>query len=591
MRFPFFSSFSYSSFFSAIALLNQPAEKKEEIASVVIKDSQSDRLYWMEIILSGLIATFGLLQNSVAVIIGAMLIAPLLRPMQAMGFGIASGKPKIFWQGSRLLLKSIIVAVGISFLFTLFIPLKTETSEILARTAPNLLDFFIAVFSAIIAFLSLSFQRLSSSVAGVAMAAALMPPLCTMGIELSLLNFSAVLGSFLLFLINLLAIVLVGVIMFLMYGFTPHQQEKQKRSNRNILILLCTLFITLIPLTSSLLSIASKIKIEQQATSLLQVLVPQKITDASLTRLSVVNVDHDTIVMKGEIQVPENTQIFKSTYNSLLGDLEQVFEKKIILDFQMIRTANLSSAESPLILKQKILNEGEKIMTSILPQYSLLQADAHRTDEGWKIKNIISIPPGLYISEEEKNQYINTLQTEFTDPLEIEWISVAGSPKASDLQEKTREDIIRADIISSLQELFIQPQFKNLSLENITIQFSKDDSINIHAHIFYPWVPSPPLAEKTLLEVIQSSYSIGHTEKDIQENSEEEKSEHSTPSLISLFQAQDSTHSKNPHTLSSLSSEELIDLNTAFTQFIQTLPYENITSDIRYIPYSLPSAL
>lgn len=552
------------SFFRAIALLSQSPEKKEEIAEIVVKDAQSDRLYWMEIVLSGLIATFGLLQNSVAVIIGAMLIAPLLRPMQAMGFGIASGKPKIFWKGTHLLLKSILISIGVALIFAFFIPLKIETPEILARTAPNLLDFFIAVFSAIIAFLSLSYHRLSSSVAGVAMAAALMPPLCTVGIEIALLNFAAAWGSFLLFVVNLLAIVLVGVVMFLMYGFTPHQQEKKKRSNRNIILLLGALLLTLIPLTSSLLSISSKISVEKKAHTLLEELIPQKIPNASLTSFTVVSVDDENIVMTGQLQIPENTQIFKTTYNSLLSELENSFQKNIVLDFQMLRTANLSSVESSLVQKQKISNAVENLFPEVFEGFSLLQSSVSRTDEGWQIKNIVSVPPEFFITDEQKSMFHTQIQSQFLESvLTIDWIAVAGSPRVLLHSEKTPEDIIRTDIIQSLQEFLSHPEFELLTIEDLLVAV-EDESITISAQILFPSDFDNFLVN-------------------------EEKNTESSPDFLSLLAAPSVT----PFSIenNNQSSFVLENFHQRFTWLIQTLPYDNIVNQIRYVPYFTPSSL
>ena len=88
------------SLFEKISFLNQSDKRKEEIAEIIINENNGDSLFWIEIILSILIATFGLLQNSVAVIIGAMLIAPLLRPMQGMSFAMATGQSGFFWKAT-----------------------------------------------------------------------------------------------------------------------------------------------------------------------------------------------------------------------------------------------------------------------------------------------------------------------------------------------------------------------------------------------------------------------------------------------------------------------------------------------------------
>ena len=97
---------SLMNFFDKISFLEQTPEQKHDIALNIKEQLNTGRLYWIQIILSSLIATFGLLQNSVAVIIGAMLIAPLLLPIQGIAYGISEGSSKFIWRASKLLIGS-----------------------------------------------------------------------------------------------------------------------------------------------------------------------------------------------------------------------------------------------------------------------------------------------------------------------------------------------------------------------------------------------------------------------------------------------------------------------------------------------------
>lgn len=119
-------------FFDKISFLEQTPEQKQEIAVRVKDDLNTGQLYWLEIILSSIIATFGLLQNSVAVIIGAMLIAPLLRPIQGIAYGVSEGDSKLIFKGVKLLLGSVVLSIVLSFVVVALLPIQTETSEILS---------------------------------------------------------------------------------------------------------------------------------------------------------------------------------------------------------------------------------------------------------------------------------------------------------------------------------------------------------------------------------------------------------------------------------------------------------------------------
>jgi uncharacterized hydrophobic protein (TIGR00271 family) len=119
-----------------------------------------------------------------------MLIAPLLRPIQAFSFGLVQVHRKRTFEALKNLILSIFLVVITAIFITYLIPLKLETAEVLSRTNPNILDFFIASASAAIAFLALVYKKkLSMSIAGVAMAASLLPPLSVIGIEIVYSNY------------------------------------------------------------------------------------------------------------------------------------------------------------------------------------------------------------------------------------------------------------------------------------------------------------------------------------------------------------------------------------------------------------------
>lgn len=173
-------------FFETIAVLEPDDEMKAQIAIETKRDLGTSRLYWIQLTLSSLIGVLGLIQNSVAVIIGAMLIAPFFGPIQCIAYGIINGENKMTLRAIRALIISMCVTVGIGYLVVELIGFNLETPEIIARTQPTILDLMIALASGVLAFLSLRYDRLSASIAGVAMASAILPPLLVVGIELAL---------------------------------------------------------------------------------------------------------------------------------------------------------------------------------------------------------------------------------------------------------------------------------------------------------------------------------------------------------------------------------------------------------------------
>ena len=238
-------------------------ETKKEIALTVEEAGELNKLYWIQLLLAGIIATLGLLQNSIPVVIGVMLIAPLLRPIQSFSFGIVSAHHKRTWMSFKNILWSFLLVVVSSMFITWLIPIKLETVEVLSRTNPNILDFFIATASAAIAFLALVYKKkLSMSIAGVAMAASLLPPLSVIGIEIVYGNYFLAWNSFLLFFTNIVAIVFTGIVLFFIFGFKPHQDEDKMKFKKNMIVLLFSISLISLPLTTSIINLNEQVKKE-----------------------------------------------------------------------------------------------------------------------------------------------------------------------------------------------------------------------------------------------------------------------------------------------------------------------------------------
>lgn len=170
-------------------------------------------------VLSCGIATLGLLQNSVAVIIGAMLVSPLMGPIVALGFSLTTVDYRQMKRSVLALAVGMALALSMSILIVWVSPLQAETPEILARTNPNLFDLLVAVFSGLAGGYAV-IKRKGEAIVGVAIATALMPPLAVVGFGIATLKLHIALGSFLLFMTNLLAIALSVALLARWYRFT-----------------------------------------------------------------------------------------------------------------------------------------------------------------------------------------------------------------------------------------------------------------------------------------------------------------------------------------------------------------------------------
>lgn len=167
-----------------------------------------------------LIATFGLISNSTAVIIGAMLIAPLMLPLRAMAFAALEGDFPLFRKGLFSITGATIMAFLLSNIAGHLIDLPEFGSEVLARTQPNLVDLAIAVVAGGISAFAKVRKGVSDAIAGTAIAVALMPPLCVVGLSSSQEQYYFSKGAFLLYLTNLLGITLSCMIVFILAGYS-----------------------------------------------------------------------------------------------------------------------------------------------------------------------------------------------------------------------------------------------------------------------------------------------------------------------------------------------------------------------------------
>lgn len=164
------------------------------------------------------IASLGLLLNSSAVIIGSMLLAPLMTPMVGAGLALVQGNARLARTCIGTISLGILLALLVSFLLGLALPGDELTSEMTGRGSPNLIDLLIALLSAAAGAYALARPTLAGSVAGVAIATALVPPLCTVGISLADQRFDIAAGALMLFVTNFLAIVLAAAGMFRWMG-------------------------------------------------------------------------------------------------------------------------------------------------------------------------------------------------------------------------------------------------------------------------------------------------------------------------------------------------------------------------------------
>jgi uncharacterized hydrophobic protein (TIGR00271 family) len=237
-----------------------PEDRRRQLEEQVFFDDDHAWPYlWrfgVLIVLSTMIAAFGLVANSVAVVIGAMLIAPLMTPILATAAALMLGDLRELLRAVLILVGGTIGAIATAYLVTAiglsdFTATTGLPSEILARTQPSLIDLGVAIAAGLAAGYVLTHPQAGSSLPGVAIAVALVPPLATVGITYQLGATEEAAGALLLYATNLFAIIVSAITVMLVSGYRPIDISiKGLRSARiGLVVSLAALIVVAVPLT------------------------------------------------------------------------------------------------------------------------------------------------------------------------------------------------------------------------------------------------------------------------------------------------------------------------------------------------------
>ncbi|MDX1345200.1 MAG: TIGR00341 family protein [Sedimenticolaceae bacterium] len=220
---------------------------REELYNEIEKGAKLDGNYLLLVFLSTVVATIGLVENNVAVIIGAMVIAPLLGPNIALAFSTSLGDTRLMWSALKTSVAGLGLAVILSSIAGMLLPIEPLGSEILARTDVGISGVLLALASGAAAVLSLT-TGVSSALVGVMVAVALLPPTATLGMMLGIGQYDYALGAALLLAVNVVCVNLSAKLVFLYRGVKPRTWlEKQKaRQSTPVYILVWGLLLVIL---------------------------------------------------------------------------------------------------------------------------------------------------------------------------------------------------------------------------------------------------------------------------------------------------------------------------------------------------------
>jgi len=234
---------------------------KEQYAALFTnlrEESKLSQNFMVLLVLATMIATFGLFINSSSVIIGAMLLAPLMQPIVSLSMGVLRQDTALEINGAKTIAIGVLAVLATAAIIALSTPIERLTTEMAGRLSPTILDLFVAIVSGAAAAYAKSNEKILGSLAGVAIAVALVPPIAVAGIGLGWADWHMFSTAFLLFITNLVGIVLAAAFTFAMLGFSPLHLAK-----KGIAIWFMIVAIVAVPLYSSFSKMQEDIQIQK----------------------------------------------------------------------------------------------------------------------------------------------------------------------------------------------------------------------------------------------------------------------------------------------------------------------------------------
>ena len=265
------------------------SDRAGAVASIVSGKQMQGSNAWM-LVCSILIASLGLNLNSGAVIIGAMLISPLMNPILGIGLGVGTNDWPMLWQALLNFAIAMAIALVTSVLYFSLTPIETFTPEMQARTEPTILDALVAVFGGLAGIISVTREDKTNAIPGVAIATALMPPLCVAGYGLSLLfsdwdqGITVFWRAFYLFFINSFFIAVTAYVIIRLLRFPYRKYMSKNEARRSMFIVLAVSVLMTIPSVFILNDVLRRLREEDAARQFTQDYFPSSASSYLLDR-------------------------------------------------------------------------------------------------------------------------------------------------------------------------------------------------------------------------------------------------------------------------------------------------------------------
>ncbi len=393
----------------------------QSLRQKIYDQSRFSILYFILLIGSTLICTLGLLTDNSAIVIGGMLIAPLMWPLARIGYGVSHNSGRHLFRGSVLLVFSILIGAISAYLITSISPIKVLNDEILARTSPTLMDLFIALTAGFVAAIAITQKRIADSLAGVAIAVSLMPPLCTVGIALSLRNVGFSLGALLLFAVNAASITFVATIVL---AYNEYARTKKVRIARRAISLNILLILALaIPLVQFLRTYSFEVESYGAVTSEMNKFIESKNAGAAFENIEITRADGSTMSINADLLIPNDSVFTYQDNEQLIANLENTVNKDILLNLRIQTIIEpISKDQSDNEIKIKSISDQLVLQLNELDNsYKISSVNVARNigGEGWSVNAEILSDPELVPTSKTLTELEDKISYAVNESLEL----------------------------------------------------------------------------------------------------------------------------------------------------------------------------
>ena len=404
-------------------------ERRAEVTIQLRDSSHPDFDFFLLVVLSSVIATSGLLTNSPAVIIGAMLVAPLMSPILGLGLASLTGDAKFFRNAGIALVRGAAVSIAIATILTFFnrllpfLSFQDLPSEVLARIRPTPIDLTIALAGGMAAAFALAMPSISAALPGVAIATALMPPLCTVGVGIAMGRWDVAGGAFLLFITNAVTIAFAAMLVFSAVGFTV-KKEEGRVVPRALVVTAVFTAILLIPLTW----LSVQFFRDASDNRLVNEVVTEEVArfDAELADLTITNLDNTLHI---ELTLRTSEPLSYEDVNQMQQDIalrlqkpvsvvvNQVFASKLdpLIPPTLTITPTFTSTPTPVTVTATVTSSPTATLTStpsatpVPPTFTPTPSLARITDTNGRILELVQTPGGPSIGRLRSGDYVTVL--------------------------------------------------------------------------------------------------------------------------------------------------------------------------------------